>query len=173
MPKLEVCSLESERLFSFEKVDGRHPLFPKVEELFKQIIAPLYGDQTNALKKIEKAEDRECKLLMEGKEIKGVLVYKLQPSNEFAKMGVTQVIEIKTLFVVDPENNRGRGFGDKLLTEVLKYAKDLKAGSLLVTVSEKKPESCNFFTKRGFRVIFTEVGRYQSDIKEFFLARNL
>jgi len=71
----------------FVEVSKEHPLFPQVEELFNQIIAPLYSDQTNALNKIGEAQDRKCQLLMENGEIRGVLVYKSQPNNEFAQVG--------------------------------------------------------------------------------------
>ena len=104
---------------NFVEINKNHDLFSQVEVLFNQIIAPLYGDQANALAKIGEAKDRKCQLLMENGEIRGVLVYKLQLNDEFAQIGGGQAIEIKTLFVVDSENNRGRGFGTKLFAKVV------------------------------------------------------
>jgi len=79
----------------FVEVNENHPLFPQVEDLFIKIIAPLYGDQTEGLNKIGKAKDRECQLLMEGKEIRGVLVYKKQPNDDFAQVGGYEPLKLK------------------------------------------------------------------------------
>lgn len=159
---------------NFVEINKNHDLFPQIEILFNQIIAPLYGDQTNATAKIGEAQDRKCQLLIEGGEIRGVLVYKSQINDEFAQIGGGQSIEIKTLFVVDSENNRGRGFGAKLFAKVVEYARSVKAENLLVTVSEEKPESYYFFvSKCGFVEKSKSVGKYKDGIEESILVKKL
>jgi hypothetical protein len=40
-----------------------------------------------------------------------VLVVKTIPNNEFEDVGASNSIEIKTLFVLEPEKNKGQGYG--------------------------------------------------------------
>jgi len=90
------------------------------------------------------------------------------------KWGGVQAIEIKTLFVVNPENNRGCGFGAKLFTKAIEYARSVKAENLLVTVSEEKPESYYFFvSKCGFKETHKEAGKYKEGVEESILIKKL
>ena len=90
------------------------------------------------------------------------------------KWGGGQAIEIKTLFVVDSENNRGRSFGAKLFAKVVEYARSVKAENLLVTVSEEKPESYYFFvSKCGFVEKSKSVGKYKEGVEESILIKKL
>lgn len=71
----------------FVEVSEEHLLFPQVESLINQVIAPIYGVQENALEKIRNGGDRKCQLLMKDGEIVGVLVHKSEPNHEFTKWG--------------------------------------------------------------------------------------
>lgn len=88
-------------------------------------------------------------------------------------MGGVKAIEIKTLFVVDAENNRGRGFGAELLRKAEEYARSVGAENLLVTVSNEKPESYNFFVKNGFKRVRKEIGKYKKYKMESTLIKEL
>lgn len=140
--------------FHFESVSENNPLFAEVGAHFKQIIQPIYGDQSQALEKIGKAQDRRCEVLLESVEttsrVAGILVYKTNPTDEFESRGAPRALEIKTLFVVNAAENSGRGIGSQLWQRVEEVAKTSLFSSVVVTVSETKGESLAFFKKKGF-----------------------
>ena len=59
------------------------------------------------------------------------------------------------------------------MERVVKSAKLLFAKNIVVTVSESKPESLQFFFKKGFKVIHTFHGKYIPGVDEYLLARVL
>lgn len=156
----------------FHQVSEKSPdLMKTLRGIFERILAPLYGSQEDALKKIALAQDRVCFLLFEKTDPVGVIAFKTIPSDEFASKGVRNSIEIKSLFVVDSENNSGQGFGGTLLNKVFEEALKLKPNptSFHVTVSETKTDSFIFFSKRGFSVVDRWKGKYQPGKTEFLL----
>ncbi|PWU15671.1 MAG: hypothetical protein C5B45_01860 [Chlamydiae bacterium] len=137
-----------------------------LREVFKKTLEPLYGSQEAALGKIEKGKDRTCTLLLNGEQPVGVLVHKNALSDEFQAFGISNSLEIKSLFLVDPEKNSGNGIGSALLDKVIAVAKELHAKSIHVTVSEKVQDSCGFFAKKKFKLVKTFDSRYQAGVKE-------
>ncbi len=153
----------------FIRVDKNHQLFPQVRTLFEEVIAPIYGDQKDALEKIGEGKDRACEVLVQAEKINGIIVYKTRPTDEFAQYGAKNALELKTLFVVNASQNSGRGLGSKLLERVENAAKPAIFSSIVVTVSETKTESCEFFKKKQF----VQVGELGNKFKapEFILAK--
>jgi len=144
-----------------------------LQKIFTEILVPLYGSQEKALSQISLSKDRRCYLLYENSTPVGVIVFKTEISNEFAEFGITDSIEIKSLFVVASGENSGRGIGsllmDKVAAEVDKLK--IKCNSLHVTVSETKVDSLNFFRKKGFSIMYTWQDRYVKGTKEHLLRR--
>lgn len=147
------------------------PIFEHVRMFFNQDIAPLYGDQTEALNKIFEGKDRTCEVLIspEDKEELGIIVHKDALTSEFSDLGFEQAFEIKTLVVVNPEKNSGKRVASYLLHRIGKKAVDLGADGVCVTVSSAKPESLAFFLKYGFVVKTLSRNHYVKGLDEFFL----
>lgn len=143
--------------------------------IFKTVLEPLYGSQEKALLQIIEAKDRVCHVLYLEDAPAGILVFKTTPTNEFSCFKIEKSIEIKSLFLCYSGKNSGRGLGTELLRqlhqEVLQamQSQDTDFSGYHVTVSEKVPESLNFFQKRGFVVMHTWNGKYMSDVKEMLL----
>jgi|GEM_PF-689708 len=142
-----------------------------LSEIFQRILTPLYGSQDKAIEQINVSKDRKCYLLYEGDIPSGILVYKTDPSNEFAEYGVKNSIEIKSLFVDHSLKNSGRGLGsnlvDKLKDKVAKLR--LQPNGIHVTVSETKEESLSFFRKKGFEIAHAWENRYIKSVTEYLL----
>jgi hypothetical protein len=143
-----------------------------VAEILNRILTPLYGSQEKAIGQIAASVDRKCFLLYEETVAVGVLVFKTFLSNEFEKLGITDSIEIKSLFVDKPTQNSGRGLGgvliDKVQEEVAKL--NLRHKSLHVTVSETKKDSLSFFIVKDFQFIHRWPGKYQPGVIEYLLS---
>lgn len=142
-----------------------------VTEIFHRILTPLYGSQEKAIQQIRESKDRKCFLLYEGEVPAGVLVFKTVLSNEFSEFGITDSIEIKSLFVDFSAQNSGRGLGsalvDKLQEEV--HLLGLRHTGIHVTVSETKQESLAFFRKKGFDIAHKWKDRYLLGVSEYLL----
>jgi hypothetical protein len=98
-----------------------------------------------ALQKIVKGRDRECEVLVDktSRKVLGILVYKTAPSMEYIQYGARNALELKTLFVVNPAKNSGKGIGSELENRINEIARE-KFDNLQVTVSEEKKNLCNF-----------------------------
>jgi len=157
----------------FEQAYSNNAQMKTLYSLFQTTIAPLYGDQEEALKKISDAKDRLAYLLVNEEKVLGVLVYKNTVTQEFALLGVDDAIELKTLFVVDAKTNSGIRLGTQLFNKCLEYAKSVKAGYIVVTVSEEKPESIKFFERKGFKKIDAMPNKYKVGVTEYIFAKSL
>jgi len=172
--RMNITKVMEQTAFTFRMAPESKERMDVVTKVFQENIVPLYGDQTAALTKIQEAKDRHCELLFEGETPVGVLVYKKDPNDECVKFeGREQSLEIKTLFVIQSQENSGRGLGSQLLQRVVQKAENVRAKAIHVTVSENKPESLAFFQKKSFSVIQTVEGLYQEGVKEFVLQRYL
>lgn len=162
--------------------DSEH--FQFVSDQFQNIIAPLYGDQTDALRKIAARTDRTCEVLLRkisdvpnspnssdaSEQIVGILVYKSEPVQEFSSYGVQDALELKTLFVVNAGTQSGRGLGTTLVNRIIEVAQDVKFKAIVVTVSDEKQESQAFFKKKGFVEIASFNGKYKEGVNEYIYA---
>ena len=134
---------------------------PFLKEVLDSMISPIYGPQEKALFSILQSVDRRCEVLLSTVEPSsspgtppvplGLVVYKIKPTDEFARFGVTNSVEIKTLCLADPSKSSGKGYGSALLDQVIEYARKNGANGAHVTVSNSKPDSCSFFMKKGFK----------------------
>lgn len=159
--------------FEFKHVRGRPERMEIIRNEFKKNIVPLYGDQTSAIQKIENGTDRSCRLLFQKHTPVGIIAYKHKPNDECGSFGQKNSLEIKTLFVIQPEINSGKGIGSRLLDYVTNKAKEECAAALHVTVSEKKPESLAFFQKKSFTIIRSCEDLYVNGVKEYVLQKLL
>jgi ASC-1-like (ASCH) protein/GNAT superfamily N-acetyltransferase len=157
----------------FSVVDKKHETFSCVEKAFKERIEPLYGDQTNALKKIGEGVDRVCRVLFENEQPVGILVSKRDLSDEHIKVGLRASFEIKTLMLIDPEKNSGRDLGTKLVEKAEEIAKSINADGMVVTVSENRKDSLEFFKKKGFVVKQAFPEKYIPKVTEYLLHKQL
>lgn len=87
---------------------------------FNHDIAPLYGDQKKALKKIFDGKDRTCEVLTsaDDQEELGIIVHKDALTDEFSELGFDHAFEIKTLVVINPERNSGKRVASHLLHRI-------------------------------------------------------
>ena len=141
-----------------------------ITEIFNRVIEPLYGSQTQALRKIEESDDRFAYLMYEGEEGPvGVLVFKTKVSNAHANLGIVNSIGIKSLFLVNPEKNSGRGLGSALLNFCRRKVNELGLTyqHMHVTVSASVPRALEFFKKNGFKVVGKSKGRYIMGVDEY------
>jgi WD40 repeat protein len=161
--------------YVFHPVGKGHPdKMPVLRDIFERILTPLYGSQEEALKKIDLGQDRLCYLLYENENPVGVIAFKTLLSNEFAQYDITDSVEIKSLFLIDPERNSGKGLGGMLLKKVADEVERLclPYKSFHVTVSESKQDSLFFFRKKGFRIMHARDDTYKKGIAEFLLSRS-
>ncbi len=157
----------------FEIVSGNPELVELTRVLFDKMIKPLYGDQTVAMDRIERGEDRTTQILFSEEKDVGILVIKNKPNGEFASEGADNAIEIKTLFVIDPDNRPRQGTGTKLISQAIDHATNAGADNLAVTVSATKTESLAFFQKHGFEIKKEMPDKYVQGVTEFLLIKKL
>ncbi|TGW15668.1 N-acetyltransferase [bacterium NHP-B] len=141
--------------YRFLEITGHSPHFQTVRQAFCDTIQPLYENQTKALAQIASSTDRTCKLLMDTQDKPmGILVFKKEPNNEYEKFSVKNSLEIKALFVINPEQNKGKGVGTALIQEAKKQAIKANASSMHLTASEaagdRKGDVIRFFEHKGF-----------------------
>lgn len=156
----------------FEKLRPDSPEFIHVQQMYWRKIAPCYGDQTAALKKIAESRDRACYLLYEDSRPVGLVVFKTHLVNEFAPEGIENSFEIKTLCLFDADHDSGKGFGTFLLAQVAEHAIQLKARAITVTTSACKPDALRFFQTMGFRRGCLLKDRYQHGLDEIVLVHD-
>ncbi|MEH0002311.1 MAG: GNAT family N-acetyltransferase [Holosporaceae bacterium] len=137
--------------FCFATVTQASPHWLTVNKFFNERIQALYGDQTKALKKIAEGIDRTCLVLVKERCPLGLLLYKDNPTDEFAQYHVKKSLEIKTLALFDPDdpNLKGHGWGTKLVEKCFALAREKGALGCHLTVSESSGV-LGFYKKQGF-----------------------
>lgn len=149
--------------FHFVEIDENSSSMLKdfVANQFEAVIKPLYGDQTEPLRKIFAAADRKSWLMFDGKfnnttdNAVGFICVKTVTQTEYK---LNNCLEIKTLFVINSTNNSGRGCGSSLLNKVESFVNDDHNSNiikgecehLLVCVDDRVVQSKKFFLKKGF-----------------------
>ena len=162
--------LETRKTFKFKLINQKDPIFSHIKLYFEKMIQPYYGNQSKALKKIGKSNGRNCEVLFrEGKEI-GLLVYKTKLNNEFTALDIEDSFEIKTLFVINPEKNSGKGVASTLLFRVTEEALKMKAKSIIVTVSTGKHDAMKFFQDKGFEIFKIFKNKYVKGYDEYLFV---
>ncbi len=134
---------------SFVKTCADPSYFKIVQTAFKKMIQPIYGSQKSAIAKIKDSLDRTCELMFNYENPVGVLVYKNELQNEY---GLKKALELKTLFLFNPEKNSGHGFGSKLFRRIDEVAKEMKTQTIYCTASSKVEDSINCALRNGYKI---------------------
>jgi ASC-1-like (ASCH) protein len=148
--------------YSFKIIDSHCREFPVVVRVFNERIAPIYGDQSTALQKIGDGQDRLCEGLFENQLPKGIVVYK--------KKLVEGALELKTLCLVNPGAEGGKGLGSMLVDHTVETAERRRANRVFVTVSTQSG-ALGFFQRNGFSMVSSEPDRYSPGQTEYTLIR--
>jgi len=147
---------------SFFVIDRECRDIPLVVKAFHKHIVPIYGPQEAALDNIGRGIDRLCEMLYEGTTGKAIIVYKKALNERVA-------LELKTLLVLSPDSDSGKGYGSALISRIVEVARARLADRIEVTVSSKKPEALAFFTRKGFIVDESKPNFYEEGATEYFL----
>jgi hypothetical protein len=134
---------------SFEAVFCNPSALKIVQSEFKKVIEPIYGDQKNALAKIKEGRDRTCEIMFKSGIPIGLIVYKNILQEEY---GFKNALELKTLFLFNPNRNSGRGLGSMLFSRIDEVAKDMEAALTYCTASSKVENSLNCALKNGYKI---------------------
>ena len=134
------------------------------KEVLGNHCSPIYGAEQKDLESILKSDDLRCEVLLSTVEPSsspgtqpsspvplGLVVYKIKPTDEFARFGVTNSLEIKTLCLADPSKSRGKGYRSFLLSQAVNFARSISSSSVHVTVSDTKRDLYTFFLDKGFK----------------------
>lgn len=160
------------KLPTFKTFQSNPHYFAQVQQLFNERIAPCYGDQTSAIRKIQEGKDRTCVLLLNDSEAIGIVVFKTALVNEFEDQGIINSFEIKTLCLFNPTHDSGKGYGSYLLSYVAENAIKLNAQAITVTISACNLDSFRFFQTMGFRKAFTLHEHHQKGLDEIVLVHD-
>lgn len=135
---------------SFSRVHVRSGPYAKlVRFLFKTCITSIYGDQTSALAKLVEGQDRSCELMFYRGQPTGIIVYKNILQNEY---GLDHAFELKTLCLLDPESDSGKGLGSCLWHRVDEIAHEMNARVIYCTASSKVGDSIKCALKNGYSI---------------------
>jgi len=166
--------LTPEKSSKFVCVNSESIFFAKVKQIFTESIAPLYGSQDKAINQIYESTDRTCELLLDNADDpKGILVYKNALQDEFADHGIKNSLEIKTLMVVKPKENSGKGFGRQLIERINDIATEKVSDGIHVTVSQNAEGPKTFFEHFGFKTVMEWESRYAKGVKEYLLFKSV
>jgi ribosomal protein S18 acetylase RimI-like enzyme len=150
-------------MWQLTKATPKHSLL--LRKIADEILTPIYGNQDKAFREWQTGENFIQAFVAVNKigEIGGFLAMKFPPDKPYLK--------IATLLVLN--EHKGKGIASMLLNFVEKSAKQNNFDSILVTVSETKPESLQFFLKKGFVVIRQETGKYVPNVIENILSKRV
>lgn len=98
-------------------------------------------------------------------------MYKSRPTDEFSSYGILNSFELKTLFVIDAEENSGKGYGRRMMEHVIFQAQKNNLSSIHGTISGKLPEVLKFFRKYNFGLVTEFPDKYRvsfSSIRSLF-----
>lgn len=113
--------------------------------------------------------DRIVEVLMIDDKMVGNLIYKTDLSNEYESYGITNSLEMKSLYLFDAETNSGKGYATILFNRILQISKQYKALSIHTTVSEEVPESLAFFIKKGFQIKGELPIQFKPNLKQYLI----
>lgn len=140
----------NETCIRFERLESMSGLsYDIVYNTFKVRIEPVYGNQHSALKKIKEGIDRSCELMLNCDNPVGILVYKNELQNEY---GFKNALELKTICLINPEKNSGKGWGTILWQRIEEIARQKSAQKTFCTCSSKVAESIICALKNGYLI---------------------
>ncbi|MEI6241895.1 MAG: hypothetical protein WCP39_00630 [Chlamydiota bacterium] len=79
----------------------------------------------------------------------GLIVYKNELQNEY---GFEKALELKTLFIFNPDKNSGHGFGSKLFQRIDNIAQEKGTSIVYCTASSKVDDSIKCAIKNGYQI---------------------
>ena len=133
----------------FVKTNSHPSYFKIVQNAFKKMIGPIYGDQRNAIAKIKDSLDRNCEIMLKCENPLGVIVYKSHLQNEH---GLENALELKTLFLFNPDKNSGQGLGSRLFQRIDEIAQEMGTDTIYCTASSKVENSIKCALKNGYSI---------------------
>ena len=150
-------------MWEITKVSIEHS--QKLREIADNILAPIYGNQDKAFGEWHTGAGNKHAFvaLNENGQVAGLLSMKLSPEKPYLKISTLLVLEIY----------KGSGCASEMLEYSVEYARKHGYKSILVTVSETKQESIDFFMKKGFIVIRSEKDKYTVGITEHIMIKEL
>jgi len=156
--------------YEFVAVANHDCYYKCVKRAFNDIVEKLYGDQTTAIQKIKKSEDRKCIVLVENGSPVAILVYKVKPTSEFSRYDIENCLEVKTFMLINPDSKDSEGHFVKLYSKVVDIAKQIHASGIHVTVSEKVTWTMSFLKKMGFNIYRNWKDKYVQGVTEYLLC---
>ncbi|MFM2428385.1 MAG: hypothetical protein RL012_269 [Bacteroidota bacterium] len=142
----------------FQIVKKSDPLFTLIEEAFDSKISALYDHRCSTLQKLQKLDDRYCEIMFVENQPSGFMIYKKTLQQEF---GLKNAFELKTLFVLNPEENTRRGLGSLLFHRADALARAQQALYTYSTVVKDNTAMINCAIKNNF-----SIERYGSTLTE-------
>ena len=79
----------------------------------------------------------------------GIIVYKNKLQNEYE---LNNALELKTLFLLNPDKNSGRGLGSSLFQRINEVAQEKAANIIYCTASSKVENSIKCAFKNGYKI---------------------
>jgi len=137
--------------------------FYLVRNFFSGFIQHLYGNQDMALKKILDSSDRVCEIMFLHGNPVGILVYKKSLQEEH---GLKQTFEVKTVGLLNPEKNSGKGMGKMLIARCQRIANTKNAKTIFLTCHEESEQPIQFFKSQGF-----QIKEKLSKLKQYLLVK--
>ena len=120
-----------------------------VKNAFKKMIEPIYGNQNNAIGKIKEGTDRTCEVMLNYENPMGIIVYKNSLQHEYE---LENALELKTLFLFNPDKNSGHGFGSRLFQRIDEIAQEMGAKIIYCTASSRVKKSISCAMKNGYKI---------------------
>ena len=134
---------------SFVKTCSHQSQFRTVQSAFKKMLVPIYGDQKSAIAKIKEGLDRVCEVMSKYDNPLGIIVYKNRLQNEY---GLKNALELKSLFLFNPDTNSGYGFGSRLFQRIDEVAEEMGTNTIYCTASSKVGNSIKCALKNGYKI---------------------
>lgn len=133
----------------------------KIREIFQEKIEPFHGSQQKTFQRIMEGKANRCVILYDTyAEIKGIIVYKTQLSNQYEAQGITYSLEVKVLRATEGEEY----VASTLIKKVIKIAKAAGAKSIHFKANNKSNLSLEILELYKFVVvsIFPELNKESS-----------
>lgn len=125
----------------------------EIEKLFEQLV----GEKIKVnIKLLIKDKNANCIILEEDKGVVGFasLITHLIPSEGM-------VARVEDVIIL--ETHRGKGYGRKIMEELIRIAKKKKVKKINLTSNPKRVEARNLYTSMGFELYETEVFKMKID----------
>jgi len=165
----EGCTADQAERYEFVVVANHDGYYQSVKRTFEDTVEKWYGDQTTAIEKIKKSEDRQCLVLVENGSPVAILVYKVNPTSEFSRYDIENSLEVKTFMLINPDSKDSERHFVKLYSKVVDIAKQTHASGIHVTVSEKVTWTMSFLKKMGLKIRRCWKDRYVPGVREYVL----